>query len=303
MLGRRQIREKIVEALYAYQQNPIKFEVVEKNLFTSIDKIYHLYIYQLNFLVALKNLAEQQIEIGKNKFLKGDKELNPNQKFINNQVLIKIEENQERLSFTSLHQELKWDLHDDLLVQTFQRMVSGKRYQDFMAEKDVYSFEEDQKFIGKLFLRYVAENEDLHDHAEEKDMNWADDIHISNSMIQKTIGFMKEDQPSHTLIKMIKDEEDRAFATKLLNETLNHSEASEEKIKERLQNWEMERVSLMDKIILVTAITELDYFPQTASRIIINEYVEISKVFASGKSNIFVNGILDKYAKDANRIN
>ena len=102
---------------------------------------------------------------------------------------------------------------------------------------------------------------------------------------------------------MIKDEEDLAFATKLLNETLNHWEASEEKIKERLQNWEMERVSLMDKIILVTAITELDYFPQTASRIIINEYVEISKVFASGKSNIFVNGILDKYAKDANRIN
>ena len=67
MLGRRQIREKVVESLYSYYQNPIKFDVLEKNMFSEIDKIYHLYIYQLNFLVALKDLAERQIEIGKNK--------------------------------------------------------------------------------------------------------------------------------------------------------------------------------------------------------------------------------------------
>ena len=214
MLGRRQIREKVVESLYSYHQNPIKFDVLEKNMFFEIEKIYHLYIYQLNFLVALKNLAERQIEIGKNKYLKTENEINPNQKFINNQVLNKIEENDERLSFTSKHQELKWDQHDDLLVKTFQRMTAGKRYQDFMKE-DGYSFEEDQKFIGKLFLRYIAENEDFHEHLEEKEMSWADDFHISNSMIQKTIGYFKEDEPSHTLIKMIKDDEDREFAAKL----------------------------------------------------------------------------------------
>ncbi len=162
MLGRRQIREKVVESLYSYYQNPIKFDVLEKNMFSEIDKIYHLYIYQLNFLVALKDLAERQIEIGKNKYIQTDKEINPNQKFINNQILIKLEENEERLSFTSKHQDLKWDVYDDLLVKTFQRMSAGKRYQDFMKEEG-YSFEADQKFIGKLFLRYIAENEDFHE--------------------------------------------------------------------------------------------------------------------------------------------
>jgi len=302
MLGRRQIREKVVESFYSYYQNPIKFDVLEKNMFKDIDKIYNLYIYQLNFLVALKDLAEQQIEIGKNKFIKTDKDLNPNQKFINNQVLKKIEANEERISFTSKHKDLDWDLHDDLLVKTFQRMVSGKRYQDFMLEED-YSFEEDQKFIGKLYLRYVAENEDFHDHFEDKEMSWADDFHIANSMVQKTIGFIKEHEPSNTLIKMIKDEDDREFAQKLLRSTFNHWEENEKKIEDRLQNWELERISLMDKIVLVAAIAELDSFPFTASRIIINEYVEISKVFGTEKSNIFVNGILDKYSKDINRIN
>lgn len=300
MLGRRQIREKVVESVYSYHQNPIKMDVLEKNLFSQIEKIYHLYIYQLNFLVALKHLAENQIEIGKKKYIKTEQDINPNQKFINNRVLNMLEENTERLSFTSKHQELKWDLHDDLLVKTFQRMTAGKRYQDFMKE-DGYSFEEDQKFIGKLFLRYIAENEDFHDHLEEKEISWSDDFHISNSMIQKTIGFFKEDQPSHTLIKMIKDEDDRDFARKLLKETLNHWEDAEKKLTGRLENWDIERISLIDKIILLTAICELDYFPLTPARVIINEYIEISKVFSTDRSNIFINGILDKYTKDFNR--
>ncbi len=301
MLGRRQIREKVVEFLYSYQQNPVPIDVLERKLLSEIEKIYHLYIYQLNFMVALKELAIQQIEISKNKFIKTDETINPNQKFISNEILQQIEDNSERIAFTSKHKELTWELHDDLLVKTFQRMVAGKRYQDFMKESDD-TFEEGQKFIGKLFLRYIAENEDFHEHLEEKELSWADDFHISNSMIQKTIGFMKKDEPTHTLIKMMKDEEDETFAKKLLRETVYNWEESEKKLVEKLENWDIERISLIDKIILITAITELDYFPLTASRIIINEYIEVSKVFSTDKSNIFVNGILDKYTKEKNRI-
>lgn len=58
--------------------------------------------------------------------------LNPNLKFVNNQVLLQLEQNEERLSFTSKHKNLNWELHDDLLVKTFQRIVAGdKRYQDY----------------------------------------------------------------------------------------------------------------------------------------------------------------------------
>ncbi|MBA5247716.1 antitermination protein NusB [Marnyiella aurantia] len=301
MLGRRQIREKVVETLYSYYQNPIKFDVLEKNMLTEIEKIYHLYIYQLNFMVALKELAEMQIEIGRKKYLRTDAELHPNQRFVENLVLRKIEDNTERRSFTSKHAELNWDMHDDLLVKTFQRIISGKRYQDYMKEEE-QSFEQDQKFVGKLFLRYIAENEDFHEHLEEKEMSWGDDFHISNSMIQKTIGFFKKDEESHTLIRMIKDHQDEDFARRLLKESLNHWEESEKKLEAKLENWDLDRVALMDKIILVAAITELDRFPLTPARVIINEYIEISKVYATDRSNIFVNGILDKYTKELNRI-
>lgn len=300
MLGRRQIREKVVQTLYSYHQNPIKTDVLEKNMFTEIEKIYHLYIYELNFLVALKDLAENQIEIAKNKYIKTEKDLNPNLKFVNNQVLQQLDNNEERLSFTSKHKNLTWELHDDLLVKTFQRIIAGKRYQDYM-EDETLSFEDDQKFIGKLFLRYLAENEDFHDRIEELEMSWADDFHIANSMVQKTIGYMKENQPSHTLIKTIKDQDDRDFAKKLLFQSIVNWENTEKKIEERLENWDLERISLMDKVILVSALTELDHFPLTPSKVIINEYIEVSKVFATDRSQIFVNGILDKYTKDVSR--
>jgi N utilization substance protein B len=47
---------------------------------------------------------------------------------------------------------------------------------------------------------------------------------------------------------------------KLLRNTLNNWENNEKKLEERLENWDLERVSLMDKVILSTAIAELDNF-------------------------------------------
>lgn len=300
MLGRRQIREKVVEKLYSYYQNPISYEVLENKLFTDVDRIYDLYIYQLNFLVALKDLASQQIENRKKRFIKTEQDLHPNQKFIQNQALLKIEHNNERIDYTNSNKQLEWDLDDDILLKTFQRIKNGKRYQDFMNEKE-YSFDDDQRFLGKLFLRYVAENLDLHSILEDAQMSWADGFHIANTMVQKTIGFLKEDEDQQYLIRAFKDKEDEDFARKLLKESYQNLEENEKKIEEKLENWDLDRVSVMDKVILSTAFTELDFFPLTPSRIIINEYIEIAKAYSSDKAGLFINGILDKYIKQNNR--
>lgn len=300
MLGRRQIREKVTQAVYAYYQNPIKVDVLEQNMFSEIEKIYYLYIYQLNFIIALKEVAERQIENDRNRYIIAEKHINPNRKFVDNQVINKLEENVERLQFTSLHTELKWDIDNEFLRKTYQKIITGKRYNDYMNSDD-YSFDGARKFIAKLFLKYVAENELFHQYVEDKELFWADDIHISNTMVQKTIGMLKEEESSDRLIRVIKNEEDRSFASKLLRDSLKNIESTEEKIKERLENWDISRVSTMDKVILVLAITELDNFPFTPLKIIVNEYIEIAKTFSTNKSNIFVNGVLDKYSRDINR--
>lgn len=299
MLGRRQIREKVVQSLYSYHQNAIKVDDLETKMFRNISSIYDLYVYELNFFVALRQFAENQIEIAKNKFLKVEQ--TPNLKFIRNQVLENIENNQERLSHTSKNANLKWDMYETLLGNIFKKMKNGKRYQDFMQE-EVCSFDEDQKFVGKLFLRYMAENEDFREFIEEKEISWTDNFHIANSMVQKTIGFMKANEPMHTLMKVFRNHEDKNFASKLLRDSVAYFEETEKEVESYLENWDLERVSLMDKLILICAITELKRFPLTPSRVILNEYIDIAKDFSTDKSQIFVNGILNRYVKENNRI-
>lgn len=301
MVGRRQLREKVVETLYAYQQNPKDANIVLKNMMMEIGKIYDLYVYELNFLLAMRDLAEEQMGIAKNKFLKTDADINPNLKFIQNQVLKQLSENQERVKYSEKNKQLTWDLDDSLVRRTFQRARASKKYKDYM-ESTTQSFEDDQKFVGRIFLRYVAENNELHDWFETKEISWTDDVHIANSLVQKTIGFMSEGGQQDTLMKVIKNEDDESFVKTLLSQCIHHMKDLEKKLTERLQNWDLERVSVIDKIILITAFCEMDYFKSTPSSVIINEYIEIAKTFSSEKSNVFINGILDKYSKDQNRI-
>jgi len=65
-------------------------------------------------------------------------------------------------------------------------------------------------------------------------------------------------------------------------------------ISDKTQNWEPERIAMMDTMLMKMAITEFINFKLVPVKVTINEYLEISKEFSTPKSNSFLNGILDK---------
>ncbi len=73
----------------------------------------------------------------------------------------------------------------------------------------------------------------------------------------------------------------------------------EEKIKSYLQNWDMERVALVDKLVLVMGISEIHFLDEVPPKVTISESIEIAKEFSTEESSSFVNGILDAVYKDA----
>lgn len=89
-----------------------------------------------------------------------------------------------------------------------------------------------------------------------------------------------------------------SFATRLVKEVKDHSEEVDGLIKSVLENWEWNRLCTMDKSILGVAVTELLYFPENPPRVVINEAIEIAKEYSTEKSGAFVNGILDRIAKE-----
>ncbi len=86
---------------------------------------------------------------------------------------------------------------------------------------------------------------------------------------------------------------DKSFAEKLINTTISHRDEFDRLISKRVNNWEMERIALIDKLLLRLGIAELIYFDDIPPKVSINEVLEISKEYSTSNSSKFINGILD----------
>jgi transcription antitermination protein NusB len=95
------------------------------------------------------------------------------------------------------------------------------------------------------------------------------------------------------MLSDVADISDRDFANSLVNKVLIHKELLDKKIKERVNNWEMNRIALIDKILIRMGLCELIYFPDIPPKVSINESIEIAKNYSTAGSGKFINGILD----------
>jgi transcription antitermination protein NusB len=100
------------------------------------------------------------------------------------------------------------------------------------------------------------------------------------------------------ILKDVTDDTDRTFAQELIRKVLSNIEDLDEKIIKRVTNWEMNRIALIDKILLRIGICELLYFPDIPPKVSINESIEIAKDYSTAGSAKFINGILDAVLAD-----
>ena len=91
----------------------------------------------------------------------------------------------------------------------------------------------------------------------------------------------------------IENSADREFGIDLIHRVINHREELDQKISERVANWEMERIALIDKLLLRIGIAEILYSPDVPPKVSINEVIEIAKNYSTSNSGKFINGILD----------
>ena len=91
----------------------------------------------------------------------------------------------------------------------------------------------------------------------------------------------------------IPDSSDKDFARDLINKVLIHADELDMEIKKRVDNWEMNRIALIDKLLLRMGMCELLYFTDIPPKVSINESIEIAKIYSTGGSGKFINGILD----------
>lgn len=295
MLNRRHLRIKIFHALYAYfQRSKDSLEKGEKELFFSIGKMREMYIHLMLLFVELAHYARLRNEENKKKRLPTDEDLNPNTRFVDNRLIAVLEQN-SALRAAAEKEKITWADQGELIKKIYLMLTETEEFQTYM-ESDSDSFDADKQAIVTLFKRHAINFEPLQNYFDDKSIFWTDDLDLSSSMAIKTFKMMNEtggeNQPILDLYKDPSDEIE--FVRTLYRKTILQSEENEELIKTKAENWDMERIAMVDMILMKMAVTEAREFAQIPIKVTLNEYIEIAKFYSTPKSNTFINGILDK---------
>jgi len=298
MISRRIIRTKVLQIFYAHVTSPEKtISQSESELMFSIKKTYDLYHLLFALLSELRDYAEDKIESRKLKNLPTAEDLKPNTKFINNRLIKRIK-NDESLGNYLKKNRLNWFNHSELIRSIYQLTIESDLYQEYIDPK-IDDFNTDRKFCEDFFSTILVNSESLQTELEEQNIYWNDDLDFVTSMVIKTIKkYKSENDNSDYIMALYKDDEDREFTTKLFRKAISNETQNRMIIEAYTKNWDVDRVAVMDILIMELALTELTEFSSIPVKVTLNEYIELAKYYSTNRSSTFINGVLDRIAKD-----
>ncbi len=297
MINRELIRLKLVQVLYSYLQKGIyRPDVAEKELLLSLDKAYDLYNYMLLLMVEIGRMSVRMLEMRESRSKKLNDGVIWSHKFADNRFILQLESNRQLRKYCD-EQALSWADQEDFVRALYNNVEQSEWYQQYMASgNDTY--EEDREIWRLIYRHLIAGNEELEALLEDNNVYWNDDKAIVDSFVLKTINrFNEASTAAEPLLPEYKSQDDRDFATKLLQRALNGQEYYYSLINATTRKWEFGRIALMDRIILQLGLAEITTFPNIPISVSINEYVDIAKFYSTPKSGKYINATLDGIAK------
>lgn len=291
-----------MQITYAFFSKEPEVSAGRKELLRSIENTHALYVQLLRLIIELKSLEENKVEIAKNKYIQGAEDQNPNMRFIDNPAIKKMEQSKALNSKSVGGGIWLWEEEEEILRQLYSEFSQSELYENYM-NKDTDSFSSGRKFVQRFYSRFLAESEIFEQFLEEKSIYLNDDLWVVLGIIELTLRKLKADTEELPLLPLYANEEDSKFAQQLLIKTINNREYAKELIEGAVPNWEYERIALMDRLIMLMAITELTEFSEIPVKVSLNEYLEIAKFYSTEDSTTFINGVLDKVVKQLEKEN
>ncbi len=300
MLSRRHLRIKALQALYGFFVNhDSDIAIAEKNLLRSTERLYELAIYQISFLAEIVKFAQKRIEENKHKFYPTAEDLNPNTKFVNNLFIANLTDNKDYQRRKNAY-KINWADQEEMVRKVYNDIRGLEIYQKYM-QAEGQRFDTDRNFIAELFRVFIADHDSLNYFYEELSVYWSNDIDIANYLALKIIqNIHRSDDEFHPLPPLYNvdgkedPDEDKRFLITLFRKTILKSKTFEDIIEAKASNWELNRIALMDIILLKMALAELMEFSSIPIKVTINECIELAKSYSTPKSRVFINGVLDK---------
>lgn len=295
-----------MQLLYAFSKKEnANLADIDRDLMQSMEKSTDLYYTTLLLLTEIRHKAFLKIDAARNRRLTSNIDLNPNVRFISNPIFDIIEKNKKFQNY--VHNNLiSWNDMQEAVLYFYNKLPEWPAYQKYMA-CETASFETHKQLVLDMFAELIIQDDIFFQTLEDKNIFWNDDFELVLSIVYKTLWHIKENttEEDNIFYPVYKPEEDAEFARTLMRKAFNEYDQNIRLIDKFTHNWEVDRISDMDKLIMTCAIAELKNFPSIPVKVSLDEYIEISKTYSSPKSGAFINGILDKavaHLKETNEI-
>ncbi|WP_083937605.1 transcription antitermination factor NusB [Lewinella cohaerens] len=296
MLSRRNVRIKVMQVLYAKnrEQEPttgVKGAV--KYYRRMVDDSFKLYLLNLLAFMRVAEYARQDKirKDGKLRPTEADQEFSA--KLANNEALQSLAKN---FALTNAHGRfgLGQHLDADLIRKLYVGFSKTEAYKAYINQAE--SKEEDHRNILLELYRFLINNETFISMMEDQFPLWMDDKSLVVGAMKKTIKSLPVEEDFLETYEP-QDETISEFGQELLEKVVDADKELLGIVEPNLKNWDAERVAILDMIILKMAIAEFLYFSSIPSKVTLNEFVEVAKLYSTDKSKDFINGVLDRLLK------
>ena len=295
MINRVLIRAKVVQMLYAYMvsKDSMTLTTAKKELTKSLDKSYELYNALLKLMIELTDVQDLRLDEAKHKFLPTEEDLNPNMRFVENEFVKRLRADQTLADFVD-DKKINWR-DDELFVRLLlDKILRSEEYQEYM-EMPKTSLVRDGEVWYQLMKKVVLPDENLLEHLQSMSVYYTDDdLQIMGQIVMKTIRRF-EDEEAQPILPQYKNDDDSKFGEQLFSKAVAEMEENNSYIDQfvKTEKWDVERIALMDRVVMCTALTEIRNYPSIPVNVSLNEYIELAKDYSTPRSGQFVNGILN----------
>jgi N utilization substance protein B len=255
------------------------------------DKTRNLFVFLVHLLHQVAMYAEVESQQRSSKNLPDQADLSVNIKLAGNSIVWQTIEAESFKKAMELVKPQQW-LEGDLVKNLFRNLSASNLYNLYILEESRDKAKE-KEILKYIFGTIILASESTLEYLDEHFSNWEDE---GEMMIGFVLDYLQK--PGSIDYVDLVGTEKMKFAIDLLQTAIDKKTYTEEVIQPKLNNWDLERIAVIDMILLRLGVCELLYFDTIPTKVTINEYIDLAKDYSTEQSGHFVNGILDNIHKE-----
>jgi N utilization substance protein B len=255
------------------------------------DKTRNLFVFLVHLLHQVALYAEVEAGQRASKNLPNASDLTVNTKLAGNSIVWQTMESDNFKKAIEMVKPQQW-IQDDIVKSIFRSLSETPTYLSYINDQS-RDKAKDKDILKFIFGNLIIESENILEYIAEHFTNWEDEGDV---MIGFIMNYLQKPN-AVDFLDLVGDEKNK-FATDLLKTAIDKKIITEDIIKPKLNNWDPERIAMIDMILLRLGVCELLYFDTIPTKVTINEYIDLGKEYSTEQSGHFVNGILDNIHKE-----